>query len=96
MVWGLVRYVFHPRSLFTHLIGGGLLYGLVSQGVSMRLTVAMAILEELVFYLLWLIIPNSFSTILTLFFCIHLYEKVLGPRVEVSEDAILVSGREHF
>ena len=95
-MWQLVRYGLHPRSLFTHLVGGGLLYGLASQGVSMRVTVALAVVEELVAFLLWLLIPNSFATILALAFCIQLYEKVLGPRVEVSEDAILVSGKHTF
>ena len=96
MLLPLLKYTFHPRVLFTHMVGGGLLFSLSQQGTSKRLVVGLALLEELVAYLLWLLIPNSFATILALAFCIQLYEKVLGPRVELSHDAILVSGERGF
>ena len=88
----ILQYVATPRVVFSHLVAFGLLYDLVRQGSSRKTAIQLALLEELVIYSLWALIPNSLATILALYICIYTYEKVLGPRVEIRSNAKFVAG----
>ena len=92
MLWAIIQYLFHPRVIFTHIIGGGLLFDLHRQAGKTP-AIAVGIFEEILTWLLWAIIPNSWATILSLAVCIQIYEKLTGPRVEIKGNAIFIAGK---
>ena len=88
----VLMYVVTPRVVFTHVVAVALLYDLVRKGTNKSMVVRLALLEEVVIYTLWAVIPNSLATIIALYICIFTYEKVLGPRVQILPNAKLVAG----
>ena len=92
LVLNLLTYAFSPRVILTHVIGAGLLFDLLRQGQDMKKLIQLAVVEEIITITLWNLIPNSWATILTLYLCIYIYERVIGPRVEILENAKLISG----
>lgn len=91
LILDLLLYVVSPRVILTHVIGAGLLFDLLRQGQSKKKIVQLAFLEEVITFALWHLIPNSWATILTLYLCIHIYERIIGPRVDVNENAKFLS-----
>ena len=88
----LMLYLLHPRAAFAHLVAGALLYDIFRMHGA-RVAGVVGALEEAVILLLWLVIPNSWATILSLALAIHVYEKLIGPRIEIVPDAVLYSGQ---
>ena len=97
LIMGILQilvYFLTPRVLFTHVICAGLLWQLYRQGASVREVLPVAVLEEVVTYALWWLIPNSWATILALWFAIYMYETIIGPKISLNHDAVLVSGKD--
>jgi hypothetical protein len=91
-LWNLVCYLTTPRVILSHAICVALLWHLVRQGTGLKVILPLALVEELVTLGLWWAIPNSWATILTLAASIYVYETLLGPRIFVKKNAVLVSG----
>ena len=85
-------YFLTPRVLFSHAVAAGLIWQLYRQGASLKEVVPLAVLQEVVTYFLWWLIPNSFATIFAIWFSVYLYETILGPKISVRNNAVFVSG----
>lgn len=92
-LWTLVTYFFTPRVIFSHSICVALLWHLYRQGTGIKVLLPVAILEEVASYFLWWAIPNSWATILTLWASIYVYETLLGPKIFVKRNAVIVCGK---
>lgn len=93
----VLGYLFTPRVMFGHAVAGGLLYALRYQKAGILDIMRVAVLEAILSYLLWLLIPNSLGTVLFLFVCLLLYQRVLGPRVQIRKGAqLLASEYPHY
>lgn len=93
VVSATLEYVSTPHNVLTHIVSGALLIGLYSDGVGRKNLLLTAAGEELLILLLWLAIPNSWASILALSVCIGVYERILGPQVELKQNFSLFSGK---
>lgn len=91
LVSDVMTYVLHPRVLFTHMIVYGLLYDIYTMH-GRRVTSQLALAAEVVTLLLWLLIPNSWATIIVIALAIYVYEHVIGPKIEIIDGAIFYTG----
>ena len=91
-VMHVLGYVFDPKIVLTHVIGGGLLFNLYRKRLGLRELILIALLEETLSYVLWLLLPDSWGTIVSLGIFLYAYEKKVGPRVEIQDNAVLISG----
>ena len=90
----VLYYVIHPRAAFAHLVAGALLYH-VHRLHGARVAGVIAAVEECMILLLWLLIPNSWSTIISIAVAVYVYEQVIGTRVDIVDDAIFYSGQSN-
>lgn len=93
VVSATLEYVTTPHNVLTHIVSGALLVGLFSDGIGRKNLLLTAVGEELLILLLWLAIPNSWASILALSVCIGVYERILGPQVELKQNFSLFSGK---
>ena len=93
VITALVEYVIEPRIILAHIIGFALLAGLYREGITRKKLLYTAASEELLTLLLWLAIGNSWASILALWICVSVYERILGPQVELKQNFKLFSGK---
>jgi hypothetical protein len=86
-------YLLTPTVGLSHLIGGCLVYSLYTQGLGFKYLAPVACLEELLSFLLWFFIPNSFCSIIAIAICIFVYEQLALPDVELRKNAVLIVGK---
>ena len=86
-------YIVNPRAAFAHVVVGALLYD-VYRLHGARVAGVLAVAEECLILLLWLLIPNSWSTILAISVGVYVYERVIGARIHIVDDAIFYSGEQ--
>lgn len=89
-------YLLDPSTVVTHVIAAGLLCALRLQGVSRRVVALVSVAEELFAYLLWVACPSGLTTVALLWVFLSLYELILGPRLSLKENAVLISGTERL
>ena len=93
MFFEVLEYIFSPRNLFTHLVGGGLLASLPVQGTALSRLWKPFLLCEVVTLILAFLIPEGWGAIIAIAFWIHVYERIVGPRAKVEQNAIFLAGK---
>ena len=88
-----LSYLLDPSTAVAHLLAGGLLHALCRQGVSLPRVLVLGALEELVLWVLWVLVRHSLGAVLALWLFIHVYEAVVAGRLEISENAVFVIGK---
>ena len=92
VVQHLVAYVVDPRTVVTHSIMAGLVCSMYRQGLGPRSLVAWSAVEELVVYVVWLLVPHSLGAVFAIWLCLNVYEFVLRRKFFLQTNAVVVSG----
>ena len=96
MLEHLLSFFISPNFLVSHLLGAGMMTGLVLQGIPWRRLLMVAMLEELLVPVVWGLVPASLQglgVVFTLYVVIKLYERLSGPRVKIEEGAVFLAGK---
>ena len=58
-----------------------------------KLLLLMSLVLVLLTFVLWLFVHNMWVSILTSYICVHIYERVSGPRLRIKENAVFQAGK---
>ena len=89
----VLDYVLNPGVILIRIVSGVLFYRLSRRGVDHSVLLKAASLLEIVAFILWHLLPNSLSAVVSLYGSFYVYRKLFDKKITVNDNAQIITGK---